>query len=248
MKLKKIKWYDKSKQCLNQALSSGVEVAFASPDNEQVSPFAYCKDYLQDAVQGFVHQKKKTIYGFSYNPEVHAPLCLEKTKLLVTNSNDFDFSFKVKNCLDFLNKFEKQLKIRPTKAYLCFNPPLKYIRPGVFLFEGSGRWMKSPPMVSLYSLLIRLGFGHNMELTHMETMEGIVKGKINAYQSVDGDRLKNAWNGIKRILEKGDRPIFKGKMKDNFPADIDVSCMHNNCGIVGFSSEYMKHKIPHWYV
>lgn len=247
MKLKKIKWYDGKKQNLNQAVTSGVEFAFASPKDEQVSPFAYCKDYLQDSVQGFIHQKKKVIYGFSYNPKVHAELSLKKTKLLVTNSSDFEFSNKIRNCLNFLNQIEVDLKIKRTEATRCFNPPLQYIRPGVWLFEGSARWIKSPPMLSMYTLLIRLGFGVKLDTNYKDALNAILKGTEKAYQGHDFYRLKDAMQGINRIIAKGDRKIFGNKIEKNYPDSIPVSTMHNDCGIIGFAHESTKHYVPNWY-
>ncbi|MFI5343963.1 MAG: hypothetical protein ACHQUC_07065 [Chlamydiales bacterium] len=247
MRLKKIKWYSGQKQNLAQALSSGVEFSFASPDNQQVCPFVYCKDYLQDAVQGFIHKKKKTIFGFVYDPVEHAPISINKTRLLVTNAKDAYFASKIRNCLDFLNQIEKDLKISKTTAKLCINPPQKYLRCGVWLFEGSSRWIKSPPMLSLYTLLIRLGFGSTVGTPYKETIRKIIDSKIAAYQSVDTCRLRESMNGINRILTEGDRKIFDKKIEKNYPKSIRVSTMHNTCGIIGFSTEKTKKCVPSWH-
>lgn len=248
MKTQKVDWY-KGEQNLRQALSSGVEFSFVSSDNQQVSPFAYCKDYLQDAVQGYVTKKKKTIYGFTYDPKKHPAICLKKTRLLVTNSRDVNFGTKVDCCLGFLHQIERDLKISRTQATLCENPPGQYVRCGVWLFEGSNRWIKSPPMISMYTLLIRLGFGCGYNVNYKDYLESVKAGKSDAYMPVDKIRLQEAYKGINRILAIGDKTIFDKKIENNYPSAIKVSTMHNACGIIGFSvggGEIRKH-MPQWY-
>ncbi len=248
LNMKNIQWYVGDQQNLLQAFSSGVEFSFASPNDIQVSPFAYCKDYLQDAVHGFLTKKTSTIFGFTYDPKKHEPIALNKTKLLVTNSIDFEFSNKIVNCLDFLNQIEKHLKIRKTKAEECDNVPLQYLRSGIWLFEGSKRWINSPPMLSLYTLLIRLGFGHTIGTPFEKTIDGICSGAIKPYQKIDVGRLKKCKSGIKKILRLGDREIFDSKIKNNYPRTVLTRTMHNTMGIVGFSSGRTKSYVPSWHV
>jgi len=237
----------KESNTLRQALSSGIEFSFVSPDNKQATPFAYCKDYLQDAVQGFIINKKRSIFGFTYDPAIHAPLCIKRTKLLVANSQEFEFDKKMLNCLDFIHQVEEHLKIRKTIVSKCKNPPLKYIRSGVWLFDGSSRWIKSPPMLSMYTLLIRLGFGHNIGDNYKNTLSYILNGEIKSYQPVDSFRLKQAKAGIDRIFETGDRKIFNSDIKKNYPSSIKINVMHNLLGIIGFSQGISKKYVPEWH-
>ncbi len=248
MKTKKIEWYTGDFQSLRQALSSGVEFSFISPDNKQVSPFAYCKDYLQDAVQGCVHKKRKSIYGFVYDPKKHPSVSLKKTRLLATNSRDIDLGAKINCCLDFLHQIERDLKIRRTTVSLCENPPRRYSRCGVWLFEGGSRWVKSPPMISLYTLLIRLGFGAKQGEPYQKFLKDIVAGKRSTYQSVDQIRLREANAGIQRILSEGDKKIFSNKIEENYPSRLKTTTIHNTCGIIGFAEARNARKfMPSWY-
>lgn len=246
MDTKKIEWLEE-KQKLIQAMSGGIEIAFASRTNKQVSPFAFCKDYLQDAIQGFLNKEKRQIYGFTYDPKVHEPIYLRKTKLLVTNSSDNEFGSKIPNCLNFLNRVENHLFISPTKISICEEPPLQYIRPGVYLFEGSGRWLNSPPMISLYTLFIRLGFGYTSDVTFQKFLEELVAEKREAYQKIDRRRLMEAIKGINRILDRGDRNIFHNDIRLNYPAEIKTTTMHNTLGICGFSNNKTKKLFPSWH-
>jgi len=85
----KIKWFSE-KQRLLQGVKKGLQFAFVSQKNEQCMPLAYCKDYLQDAIQAHLLNKKKKKYGFVYDPEVHPKICIEKCKLLVAHAQMLD--------------------------------------------------------------------------------------------------------------------------------------------------------------
>lgn len=235
MKKTAVEWYNDEEMSLRQAVTNGIEFSFLSKNNKQVSPFAYCKDYLQDVVHGFLTNKKKSIYGFTYDPKKHQPISITTTKLLVTNFQDPYFSSKIPNCLDFLNQIELELKMTKTSALKADEPPMRYTRCGVWIFQGSRRWLKSPPMISLYTLLIRIGFGHTIGTPFKDTIAEILADKKTPYQPVDRWRLSEAMDGINAILTAGDRKIFHRKIQDNYPDKIAVKIMHDNLGIVGFS-------------
>ena len=245
---KNINWR-KQTGYLSQAVNSGIEFAFVSDDMHQCTPFVYCRDYLQDAIQGVLTNKKKTIYGFKFNPQDEHLPSVKKTQLIVCNSIDKSFHKKMANCLDFLNQIETKLKIKKTKMCLCNTPPLKYKAGGVIFISGSKRWINSPPMISFYTLLIRIGFGYNPKKhgDYKKFINGIVSNKINPYMSVDHSRLKNASAAIDRIFNNGDRCIFHKAMEDNYCDKIALSVMHNSCGIVGLSLGNCRTQMPRWY-
>lgn len=235
MQLKKIEWYDGVVPKLRQSMASGLEYSFLSANNKQIFPFVYCKDYLQDAISAFFANKKRSIFGFVYDPAVHEPIVVDKTSLLIANSNDKDLESKIENCLNFLYQVEDHLKMTRTIVEKVENPPYQYLLGGVYFFEGSKRWMNSPPMISLYSLLIRIGLGHKINTFFKDTIDNIINGKISPYHVPDKLRLKDSKKGINLILDKGDEYIFHEKIEDNYPAKIKVRTMHNTLGIIGFS-------------
>jgi hypothetical protein len=243
---KKVIWYHKA-CALDQAISRGVEFAFISRDFKQCCPFVLCKDFLQDAIYNQLYQTKKKIYRFQYNPSVESPICLDRVRLAVANSNDPHFRIRIPHCLDFLNQIEVSLKMGKTKVKECAKPPKKYIQGGVWLFEGSKRWIVSPPMISLYTMLIRLGFTHVQGLDFWKTLHAINDGNLTPYQSEDGERLEESLGGIKRILEEGDRKIFPRDLKVNYPKGIRICDLHNELGICAFSKGYTESLVPVWH-
>lgn len=232
---------------LSQAISSGVEFCMVSDDDHQASPFMYCKDYIQDAYQGKVLKKARNIYGFSYDPESPQQPSNHVFKLCVTNSSDPEMAQKIPNLMDFIHQIESHLKIEPkTTVQQCEDVVGKYVKCGIWYIEGSKRWMNSPPMISLYTLFIRIGFGHTIGQEFQKTLDDIIANKKLAYQRQDCSRLCNAKTGIDKILKYGDQKIFYKDMKKNFP-DVDTSTMHNNMGICGFTGEYTKKIVPYWH-
>ena len=149
--------------------------------------------------------------------------------------------------MDFLHQIESQLKIVKTKVRECASPPMKYAAGGVWLLEGSKRWMKSPPMISLYTMLIRVGFSHTVGNSFWDTINGICNCSVVPYQSEDRDRLTNSLKGIKRILAEGDRKIFTGDIKRNYPKGLRIQDMHDNLGICSFSNGDTRSLVPAWH-
>jgi hypothetical protein len=241
----KIEWYEKTKH-LHQAFYDGIEFAFISTDNRQCTPFAYCKDYLQDTIYSVVNNKNVSIYGFSFDPKLDIHPCLKKVKIVVGNSTDKDLRKKISACKDFINQIEDKLGFRKTSFYECYKPPKKFIRSGIWLTEGSKRWLLSPPMLSMYTLLLRVGFGHEEGKSYKITLDEIAANKKKAYCKADDSRVGDAIQGIYKIIEKGDRYFFCPTMKKNYPASLGTSVLHDDLGICAFSSGTASRHIKDW--
>jgi len=240
----KIEWITK-KYGMAQIYQSGLEYCFISRDWKQCCPMVLCKDFLQDAIQAMHHDKSVSIYGFTYNPQTCEPLYMGRTRVAIANASDKDFSAKIPALLDFLHQFEKKLHLVRTKARPTANPPKKYTS-GVWVLESSNRWMVSPPMLSMYTLLLRLGFCHTSGIDYAETIKEILDGKVTPYQTQDKSQLQNARPGIDKILKYGYAKIFFREPKKNYP-DVGTSAMHHNAGICAFTSGASKALVSHWH-
>jgi hypothetical protein len=180
-----------------------------------------------------LHQKEISPYGFKYDPKKN-PITFTKTYLLIANSSDSDFGSKIAGCKDFLNQAEKKLRLIRTDISCCQDPPTPY-KSGVYLFRGSGIWMTSPPLLSLYSLFIRLGFCHKEGDNFKDTMDKIQNGSLKPYQHNDKTYLTNSRAGIDAIFSLGYRKFFYKNIEKNYPNSVDISTLHNSFGIVGFT-------------
>ena len=242
-----VTWFNSPKGYIAQIYSQGLEFAFCSADNKQCAPFIYCKDFLHDCVYGQIYNTQAAVYGFSFNPKTNPQLTLEKTRILLTNSSDVTFKEKVENAVNFINQIEKKLHLKRTVASECNSPPAPYDKSGIYLFEGSSRWQEAPPMLSLYSLLLRCGFVHKKEDSFEQTIQKLKNGTTAPYQSRDVSYLTEAEKGIDLILKLGYRKVFYKDMKKNYPQSVDILTFHNQFGIVGFSKESTKTKVPYWH-
>lgn len=251
--MKKIEW-SKKVPSLAQIYRSGLEMAFVSPEKpgRQACDFVLCKDFFQDAIQGALLNQSKGCFGFMYHPSSDPPLSFDKTRIVLGNKDETDLESKVIQCVDFLNSVEKKMHLLRTKHYKCETAPEKYKTSGCYLLEGSSKWMLSPPMISLYTLFIRVGFVHTIGDSYEVTLKKVAEGKTKAYEcgvagSNDRGYLNSAMKGIDKIIKHGYAKIFHRNIKDNYPAKVPMSTLHNSTGIVGFSNGSCKSYFPHWY-
>lgn len=252
--------------------STGIEYALVSDNNEQIHQFVRCKDFLHDVIHGYVNAQYTSIYGFKYDPLNSPLLSRKRTKLIVTHAKDSEFGMRLKNhALPLLHQVETALKMSRTKIEMCANIPKFYKRSGIWLLDSSKRWSSAPPMISLFSLLIRIGLvcdsGMSLNSLLLELATGKRKGyygTIVAHRSDETDeeqdqsQVLQAYDGIMRIMKYGDRKLFGTNILKNYPPIttdqvsldpniVDMFVIHDHCGISSFSKFKNKEIFPHWY-
>ena len=242
----KIKWLNSPISAASQIYDSGLEYCLINKEHEQCHPFVFCKDFMQDAIHGYLNNKKASIYGFNYNPDKMPKLSFDKTRLIIANSGDKKFSERVLGIVDLLNQFEDKLKLKSTTLQSVLNPLKKYTKNGMFYLDGSSQWLNSPVMISLYSLMIRIGCSHKIGTDFMTTIKGVISGAIPQYQSNDKIQLSQSMVGIEKLLESGYRKFFFIETLKNYPSKVDISTMHNGAGIVSWSRGNTKNICPYW--
>lgn len=219
-------WF--SDKSMAQIYSQGVEFAFFNENKEQCHPFAFCKDFLQDAVWAMLNKKKSSIYSFSYEYGVNPPLDMEKTRLGVRNKGDDDFKKKCKKARLFLRELEAELQFEPS-TLVCYGNYKEGKNP-VFVFHGDRRWMFSPPMISLYSLAIRVGMTYEKGpwRKHFESAKEYIGRNDDGYTN----RAKAA---LDKLIGKKPEEVFAKTIEDNYPSDCPIYVMHDQSGIIKFA-------------
>lgn len=243
---KEIAWIKKNPMEPGQVYLSGLEFCFVSKNYEQCHRFVYCKDFLQDAIHGLIYKKPASIYGFTYDSEVNPIIDLEVCRVALANSSDAKFDEKIAACLEFINGIEKDFKLKRTVFEQCSNPPRPKYK-DVFVANSSKMWMLSPPMLSLYTLMLRIGFCHKLGSTYQETLDAIESGKIAPYQKNDTSFYKSCKKTFEQFKSAGFRNVFYKKLEKNYPETASVNQMHNSFGIVAFEKESPKTLIPFWF-
>lgn len=268
IKIQDVKWHPKTNK-LCQIPTEGLEFALLSKNYEQISQLAYCKDFLQDSIHGYLSDQFVEIYGFTYDPKKSPAVDLETTRILFTNYKDKEFGDKLFNkCLPLIHQVEDKLKIKKkTVAMRCAKAPSAYRFSGVWIIEGDQRWQMAPPMLSFYAFLIRIGFVYEGG-TFLEHLKKIASGEITPYYdrdkpgkyeghvARDKETAIACTGAIKDILKYGDKKVFPQDMKNNYAKKIkgyygdtslSVYTIHDYCGLQGFAKGSTKSNFPEWH-
>lgn len=244
---KKYEWL-KGEGSFSEQYGRGMQYALVNDSGKQVHHFVWCKDFLHDLIFGEIHKVPINIYRFTYKSGTDIPPPNKKIKIAVVNLYDKDFESKIENALDFINQIEAEMGFIPSRVFKSENPTEKYQKSGIFVFEGSKRWLNAPVLLSMYTLLLRVGMTHSVGSPCMETLKGVADGTIKPYQSYDQDYSKKALPGIERIIQNKPGKIFHRTMKHNYPENLDSSTMHHRFGIVTFAEGTNRHRMPaKWY-
>lgn len=236
-----------------QIYSRGLEYSLVSDDYKQCHNFVWCKDFLHDVMHATLNNRTIDIYKFRYNPSENPHPSLNKIRLMITNSKDKRLKKKIPNCLDFLNQIEEKLKIKKSIVRQCWMPQEPYRAAGVFMFEGSKRWIQAPPMLSLYSLLLRVGLSHKVGDSFTKTINGIKNRTIRASQKYDRKWLESIEPALDKLFRLGDRKIFHKNIQENYPKRFVIDVVHHRLGIIGFSADILYAAlgesviVPHWH-
>jgi hypothetical protein len=211
--------------------------------SKQCHPWAKCRDFLPDAVRATIINKTFSIYGFSFNPNDNPALDLDTMRMLVYKSDlksadKVEFEDKMFFGINLLNHYEKIMKINLSVLY---RTEKDYNNKPVYLFIGNGEWMRSPFLISLYTLLIRLGdkkivFKDNQELMDKYKIL-ITKHESGKIYDNDIGYLKSMWDVLHIMLENRETLTHSHKSMDPLFKDplIDNSSFHNRTGIKSLS-------------
>lgn len=241
-----IKWLkDVSARGAGQIYTSGIEYCFINGDGKQCNSFIFCKDFLQDIVWANINKTSVSPHGFKYVHSKKTAINMERTNIAIANQSDPEMGKKVEGSLDFVNQFAGKMHIRRTHLFKCMNPPSMYKKCGVYLFDGSGMWMNSPPLLSMYTLLLRAGFAHKKGDDCLKTMDKIINGKIEQYQENDQSQLSEAKEAIINIIKVGYRKFFFIDTAKNYPNNVDVYDIHES-GIVGLANGTTEDVVKYW--
>jgi len=241
----------------SQIYSKGFEFAFMSDIDgtyQQACTFVYCKDFLHDAVWAMVNKTKWSIYSFKYDSKKDVPLDMDNCVFAFRNTQykgkAKDFHKARAACQEFLNGLEAKMGFQPSQVY-----EVPHADGPCWLVVGDKGWQHAPPMVGLFTLMIRVGFMHKPGDTADATLKKAKDGKIKIGDSTgyagnrDCSYISQAWKGLQVILKHGVE-IFHDTIEENYPKDLPNKCgsLHDNLGPVNFAKNAaVKKAMPHWF-
>lgn len=164
-------------------------VSSAKMGNQQCTVFAQCRDFLHDAIKAHINKNSIDIYDFEYaygkNPKIDTRL----TRIAVcndkTNKNQKareEFEEELHRGLAYIHLYEEFAKLK-RKSTL---QKTKNTRRDVWLFTGPSFWMRAPFLISMYTLLIRLG-NKKIACGSIEEFTEDSQRVIDGYKSKDND-------------------------------------------------------------
>lgn len=241
MTIKHVKWFNYKNSLSEIYQHFGMVFSFAKIGDtiEQSHPWVKCRDFLHDAVRTALTGKKSSIYGFTYakgvNPDIHT----DKTVLLLSEPNITDpksFRKILNNGIRLINHYENLIgESLSTIRKVSGEPEGKHKH--VWLIEGPKFWITAPYLISLYTLLLRLG-PESIKVTAKE--ETMVKtfGEITSqkrdiltndikYLTTVGKYVGSVVRNHKKLTEFNDVGFSK-----LYYEDISISSFHNYTGIL----------------
>jgi len=231
---------DEEEAKLLQIYSRGLEFSLVSDHYEQCHRWVLCKDFLHDVVYSVVRDMPTDIFKFRYDPGVDPKCSLGELRILIGHRRDGGFMGRIPSMLDFMHQIEGELGIKKCCVVECGDFPEDFR--GVVMVRASRRWLRSPPMLSLFGLLVRVGMGHQEGQGYRTTIRTYAERKATPYQPKDGKWLKIIGPALHKILRYGDRKVFPGDLDQNYP-EMDMEVVHNRLGIVGFAYDMNLAKI-----
>jgi hypothetical protein len=217
-----------------EAYSMGVEFSLLTADNEAIHAFTYCKDFLSDVYWGSYFKSKASIYGFTYEPTDKNAPSMSPAKLLIRDKkNEKDITELALNCQAFINLWERALGFQefttcyPIEDHKC-----------VFIESPAKEWTESLPMVSLWTLISRVGFSNfdrNSE-TADAPLFNVIKNlteseSVKSSPARDSGRLKTISGFLDKIERGAFKETFKAYDMESFKG-ASVGTIHNGSGII----------------
>ena len=205
---------------------TGMYFVFLSSKNEMCHTWIKCRDFLQDAVRNRLTGKDDSIYGFCHFSKRDPKIDLKKTRLLIKGVK---LDEVIKYSLGLVNHYEKAAGLTPRSKVVKVD--------GMHLFLGPGEWTQSSILISLYTLLIRLGC-HKIEFKNEKELVKVYETLINDQKvnNINDIRyLRVVYKYINAVLENRDLLMFKQEDKILF-ADTTIGNFHPRSGIVSLCS------------
>ena len=215
--------------------------AFLSKDNKQTChTFAMCRDFLHDIVRSALGGPRTQLYGMVYEIGKNPPIHLDKVKLVIFHPLKHKMD-NLHNSLHLIHHYEELMGVPETKLTVS-----SIGDQDVFIITGDKLWFQSPQLLSLYTLLLRLG-DRWAEPMNFTSIFGVYKA-LKEYADSDEDEEEddNAFDYLYSIIQavktsenfdlflKEATTIFAGDMVDHYPFYETTDSLHNYRGIVSF--------------
>lgn len=243
--LAKVKGFTDGNELVEIYQSIAMKFSLADIDRNgviiQCHPWVQCRDYLHDAIRTQLTGKVSKVYGFKFEKGVNPDICLTKTCLLISQQGIVEgykdtFENNLRKALVLINYYEDLVGIVNStlrKVEGTNKTDYKY----AWLFEGNYFWLSEPYLISLLTMLLRIGsrLPDDMEFElPNEMFKRILKGKKDSTEN-DIKYLRTCCDCINPLIENYHELFEDGDLKGFsklYYEDIPTRTFHNHTGIL----------------
>lgn len=162
MSKRKVEWFQGPANLDEIYQSVAMKFAFVNEINgklTQCHPWIKCRDFLHDALRTMLTDEETNIYNFTYKKDVNPWIDMNNTRMLISEKDlkePLKFRFKLSRSLKLLHFYETLAGVELTKIQKV-EGDIKKRYEHVWMLTSPKMWMSSPYLISMYTLLIRLG-------------------------------------------------------------------------------------------
>lgn len=221
----------------------GMTFAFVSKESSKYTlahQWVKCRDFLNDVIRYEITGNRISIYGFSFgkdNPRVST----EKIYIAVSMDNVDKSLFKdyIKSSIKLLRHFEREAGVSLSRSKLATVSGSK--KSNVVVICSNKMWLESPVLLSIYTLLIRLGVRKDINTYDKESLLSSL-AQVNPNGDNDSKYLSKIHTKLHYIITNAAK-LFSSPDRDFYRRkDIDLHSFHNYCGVVSVCDDYSPSK------
>jgi len=240
MEQKKVKWFS-GETPAEIYQSFNMKFAFANVVDGnivQCHQWVKCRDFLHDVIRTMLTGKRSNVWSFIFDKTVNPPIAMDKLMLLVSKksikddkrfSNVLTKALKLINCCEDLRGINRSVfeKVQPDDQ-----AGYKH----VWLFTGNAFWLKAPHLISLYTLLLRLG-NKDVQLETNKTITELLQDINEREENTDDNDLKylkDVWDKVEILINKHDdlTTVKNDGFSSLYYDDTPIKAFHDGSGIV----------------
>jgi hypothetical protein len=202
---------------------------------QQIHSVCTCKDFLHDVVRAYLHpdsEEASTTYYKEDSPDVDmTALRLLLTRDRFEGESVDQFKKKIFSAKAVLNVYEKAYGWKPSKISTVVHPNFDH----AWLLTGPPQWMRASYMVSLVSLILRLGGGKGPfpAFDNVKQVQAYWAKLCSNHTGGDVGLMSSVHTKLPVLFENFD-DLFAKTPKELYPHTYKSGWFHSSGGIVNF--------------
>lgn len=237
---KKVVWFDNPEKLIEAYQSVSMKFSFVnniSGKLTQCHQWVQCRDYLQDAVRTTLTGAPSTVYGFKFTKD-NPTIDLNNMRMLISQKGLLHYKklrLALTRALKMLNNFEAMAGVEfTTVSKVVGDPEKKYHH--VYMLTGPKMWLSSPHLISMFTLIVRLGDKEIKPFIDNEQLKESFKVLLDKDNNTDNDisYLKKVSNFLDIMVTQRENisPYNDNGFSNLYYRESPIMEFHNRTGLV----------------